>query len=60
MRLLEYSSASSTFSHHSFLYQNFVRGQFLALETVPEPGTWLLMAVGLVWLVVAARRREIF
>jgi PEP-CTERM motif len=35
----------------------FVRGQFHAFETVPEPGTWLLMGVGLVGLVVAARRR---
>lgn len=32
-----------------------VRGQFHAFETVPEPGAWLLMGVGLAGLV--ARRR---
>jgi hypothetical protein len=41
-----------------FAYQDFVRGQFHAFDTVPEPGTWLLMGVGLVALVAAARWRR--
>jgi hypothetical protein len=46
-------------SAQGFLYQDFVRGQFHAFETVvPEPGTWLLMGVGFVALVVAVRRRR--
>ena len=39
-----------------FVYQDFVRGQFHAFESVPEPGTWLLMGVG-VMVLVAVRRR---
>ena len=39
-----------------FAYQDFVRAQFHAFETVPEPGTWLLTGMGLVGLRLVARR----
>jgi hypothetical protein len=43
-----------------FAYQDFVRGQFHSFETaVPEPGTWLLMGVGVAVLVLALRQRSI-
>jgi len=41
-----------------FIYQDFVRPQFHAFETVPEPGTWLLMGMGLVGLALVGRRKE--
>ena len=52
------SSQVSLGSATGFLYQDFVRGQFHAFETaVPEPGTWLLRGVGVLGLVLVARRR---
>ena len=36
---------------------DYVRGQFFAAQGVPEPETWLLMGVGVLGLVLVARRR---
>jgi hypothetical protein len=43
-------------SAQGFVYQDYVRAQFHAFDTVPEPGTLLLMAGGVMGLVAARRR----
>jgi hypothetical protein len=50
------ASLTSLGNTSGFLYEAYVRPQFHAFETVPEPGTLLLMA-GAVMALVATRRR---
>ena len=56
-----FGSLTSLGSAQGFLYQSptsarYVRPQFQAFETVPEPGTLLLMGAGAVVLLAARRR----
>lgn len=51
-------STYSDFSNYDLSFRTFTSGS-ASITAVPEPGTWLMMSMGLVGLAVVARRRRV-